>query len=182
MKTTFLAAVAVVSLTASLVLAVESSKPFVYPSIDGHGKVVKLPRAAEQPRNGSKICVDVLAGGAAGDVNPALEKVARFVNIYAGAGEKPASCSITVVLHGDATAAALSDAAYARHTDADANPSLPLMRKLREAGVEFFVCGQAMASKGYAADAAADEVQVAVSALTVNVNRQMDGYAFIPLH
>jgi intracellular sulfur oxidation DsrE/DsrF family protein len=182
MKKILLAATAVL-LTASFVVAVEKSKPFFqFPKIAGHGKVVHLPKAAEQPRDGSKICVDVTAGGPADEVNPALEKVARFVNIYAGAGKEPAGCSITVVLHGDATAAALSDAAYTTYTDAGANPSLPLIRQLREADVEFFVCGQAMASKGYAADDAADDVKVAVSALTVNVNRQMDGYAYIPVH
>lgn len=181
MKKILLAAIAV-SLTASLVVAVEKTKPFFYPKIAGHGKVVHLPQAAEPPRDGSKICVDVTAGGPADEVNPALEKVARFVNIYAGAGKKPANCSITVVLHGDATAAALSDAAYTKFTDAGTNPSLPLIGKLHEAGVEFFVCGQAMASKGYAVDDAAEDVNVAVSALTVNVNRQMDGYAYIPLH
>lgn len=183
MKKNFLAAVAFVSLAASLVAAVDVADRFIYPRIEGHGKVVQLPDAAEQPRSGSKICVDVTAGGPADEVNPALEKVARFVNIYAGAGKKPAKCSITVVLHGDATIAALSDQAYGKHTDVERNPSLPLIHELRDAGVDFFVCGQAMASKGYDANDADFDVEVAVSALTVNVNRQSQGgYAYIPLH
>ena len=155
---------------------------FVFPRIKDHGKVVRLPNAVEQPREGSKICVDVTAGGPAESVNPTIEKVARFVNIYAGAGDKPANVSITVILHGDATLTALSTKTYATKFGLDGNPNLPLFRKLKEAGVEILVCGQAISHKGMSPDDIADEVGVAVSALTANVNRQMDGYAFVPLH
>ena len=155
---------------------------FVYPRIREHGKVVRLPNAIEQPRTGSRICVDVTAGGPFEEVNPAIEKVARFVNIYAGAGRKPADVRITVVLHSDATLTALSTGAYAAKFKLDGNPNLPLFRALKEAGVEILVCGQAISHKGVSHDDISDTVGVAVSALTVNVNRQMDGYAFVPLH
>ena len=36
--------------------------------------------------------------------------------------------------------------------------------------------------KGGRQEDVAKNVEIAVSALTVNVNRQMDGYTFIPLH
>ena len=54
------------------------------------------------------------------------------------------------------------------------------MAKLKEAGVEIFVCGQALAHHGFATSEVAPEVKVAVSAATVNINLQMDGYAYIP--
>lgn len=155
---------------------------FIYPRIKDHGKVVRLPNAVDQPRDGSKICVDITAGGPVEKVNPAIGKVARFVNIYAGAGSKPAEVHITVILHGDATLTALSTGAYAAKFQLDGNPNLPLFRKLRDAGVEILVCGQAISHKGVSPEDVADLVGVAVSALTVNVNRQMGGYAFIPLH
>lgn len=162
--------------------ALTNAPEFVFPRIKDHGKVVRLPNAVEQPRDGSRICVDVTAGGAAEAVNPAIEKVARFVNIYAGAGDKPADVRITVILHGDATLTALSTKAYATKFGLDGNPNLPLFRKLKEAGVEILACGQAIGHKGVSLGDIADEVGVAVSALTVNVNRQMDGYTFVPLH
>ncbi len=155
---------------------------FVYPQVKDYGKVVRLPNAVDQPRDGSKICVDITAGGPAEKVNPAIEKVARFVNIYAGSGSKPAKVHITIVLHGDATLTSLSTEAYAAKFKLDGNPNLPLFRKLKEAGVEILVCGQAISHKGVSPQDIAHIVGVAVSALTVNVNRQMDGYAFIPLH
>ena len=155
---------------------------FIYPRVAEQGKVVRLPDAVDQPRDGSKICVDITAGGPAEKVNSSIEKVARFVNIYAGAGRKPADVRITVILHGSATLTALSTQAYAEKFQLDRNPNLPLFRKLKEAGVELLVCGQAIRHQKISPDDIADEVSVAVSALTVNVNRQMDGYAFIPLH
>ncbi|NQV27826.1 MAG: DsrE family protein [Rhodopirellula sp.] len=153
-----------------------------YPSIAGHGEVFHLPEAQDQPRDNSKICVDVTKGGPADKLNPAIEKVARFVNIYSQAGKVPASVRISVILHGDATLVALNDAAYAKRFDTKANPNMALLRELRKAGVELLVCGQAIAHKKASHDEIADSVKVAVSGLTVNVNRQQDGYAFIPLH
>jgi len=43
------------------------------------------------------------------------------------------------------------------------------------------VCGQAAAGLGIEDEEIAADVRVAVSALTVNVNRQLDGFAYIPL-
>lgn len=154
----------------------------VHPAIADHGGVVPFPEAAAQPRDGSKICVDLTSGGEADRLNPAVEKLARYVNIYAGAGARPAKARITVVLHGKATTVALDDAAYAKRFSTKANPNLPLIRKLRKAGVEFLVCGQSLSAHKFRPGDVSREIRVAVSALTVNVNRQQDGYAFIPLH
>jgi intracellular sulfur oxidation DsrE/DsrF family protein len=153
-----------------------------HPSIAGHGEVFRLPDAQDQPRDDSKICVDVTKGGPADKINPAVEKVARFVNIYSQAGRVPASVRISVILHGDATLVALNDEAYAKRFETESNPNTPLLRELRKAGVELLVCGQAMTHKKASLDDVGDSVTVAVSGLTVNVNRQQDGYAFIPLH
>lgn len=166
---------------AALASAVTRGK-FIYPKIQGHGQVVRLETAAEPPRSGSKLCVDVTRGGPHEAINPALEKLARYVNIYAGAGKEPADARITVVLHGQATFAALSHDAYRQRFDIARNPNLLLLGQLRQAGVELLVCGQSAAANSIEHSDIAEPVQLAVSALTVNVNRQADGYAYIPLH
>jgi intracellular sulfur oxidation DsrE/DsrF family protein len=160
----------------------ESRAGFTFPRIKGYGKVVQLPDAVDQPRDGSKICVDITAGGSPKEINPAIEKVARFVNIYAGAGKQPANARITVILHGKATLAALNNESYAKQWQVDRNPNIPLFKTLKEAGVEFLVCGQSLVQKGGRHKDVTSEVRIAVSALTINVNRQLDGFAFIPLH
>lgn len=152
-----------------------------FPVIAGHGAIVPLPQAAEQPREGTKIVVDVVLPSADDQVNDALKKLARHVNVYAGAGAEPASVRIAAVLHGDATFVSLSDAAYARRFDGKTNPNLPLLRELKAAGVEFLVCGQALAQKGFEPADADKDVSVAVSAVSAIANRQMDGYVLFPL-
>lgn len=178
---TILTAVAAGCVTTGLVLGA-AGKVQLYPSIEGHGAVIRLPEAVDQPRHDSGICVDITRGSVADEISPAMEKVARFANIYAGAGKVPATVKISVVLHGDATLASLNDRAYSKRFNTDGNPNLSLFRKLREAGVELLVCGQALAHKKASETEVDPSVSVAVSALTVNVNRQQDGYAYIPLH
>ena len=85
---------------------------YLNPAIANYGKVVRLPNATQQPRDGSKLVVDVTGGGDSNKLNPAIEKVARFVNIYQGAGENPVKVDIAVVLHGEATLTVLNADAY----------------------------------------------------------------------
>ena len=114
-----------------------------------------------------------------------LDRAAMYLNLADEVGVKPRDVQLTVVLHGSATSAALDDAHYADATDrpdSQRNPNLPLIRTLKSHGVKFFVCGQAIARKGYALDGVANEVTVAVSALTVVANEQLDGAAYVPFH
>ncbi|MEC8553509.1 MAG: DsrE family protein [Planctomycetota bacterium] len=161
--------------------SVEKELPeYRYPKISGMGKVAHLPEAAQQPRSGSKVVVDLIKGGDAEKLNPGIEKVTRFVNIYAGAGKESAAVSIAVVLHGDATLICLKPDDYRSKYECD-NPNLDCIRKLREAGVEIYVCGQSLVGKGFHPDEVIGDVDVAVSAMNTLVNLQADGYAFVLL-
>src|SRR5947207_9677194 len=152
----------------------------IYPLVPGHGGVVPLPRAAEQPRKGAKAVFDVTADVKPGEVNKGLEQVARLLNLYGAAGLKAGDVKIAAVCHGAADRAVLSDAAYAARFKVAANPNLALIRDLKKAGVEVFVCGQSLHELGFKAEEVADEVPVANSAMNVLVNKQTDGYAYIP--
>ena len=151
-----------------------------YPRIAGYGDVVILPEAAHQPRKGAKAVFDLKADAKPGEVNKGLERVARLLNLYAGTGHSTHDIKITLVLHGDATKSVLLDKAYASRFDAKENPNLPLIRELKKAGVELFVCGQALATKNYPAGDVTPEATVAVSAMNVLIDKQADGYALIP--
>ncbi|MCA9087107.1 MAG: DsrE family protein [Planctomycetaceae bacterium] len=164
-----------------IVVGARGERSARYPVIEKHGAVVKFPDALEQPRNGSKILVDVTGGGAGDQLSPAIEKLARFVNIYSSAGREPASVEIVAVLHGDATVAALNDAAYGAAMQTDVNPNRALIEELHAAGVRFLVCGQALSHKGFDPQQTLPEVPVAVSGLTAMVNLQSRGFAYIPL-
>ena len=154
---------------------------YSYPKIETLGKVVQLPTAAQQPRSGSKIVVDLIKGGDPTKLNSGIEKVARFVNIYAGAGAEPAEVEIAVVLHGEATLICLKPDAYAKRFKCNENPNAQCIKKLRQAGVKIYVCGQSLIGKGQHPDDVEANVKVAVSALTSLVNLQAEGHAYVPL-
>jgi intracellular sulfur oxidation DsrE/DsrF family protein len=152
----------------------------IFPLVRGHGGVVPLPRAAEQPRKGAKAVFDITADTKPGDANRGLEEVARLLNLYGAAGLTARDVKIAAVCHGAADKAVLSDEAYAARFKVAANPNLPLIRALKKAGVELFVCGQSLHELGFKAEEVAGEIPVADSALLVLVNKQTDGYAYLP--
>lgn len=152
-----------------------------FPRIQGYGSVVRLATAAHQPRSGTRLVVDVTRADNPDQVNDGLVKVAKYLNLYAGGGAETAEAEIAVVIHGDTTLAVLSDDHYRCEFDVQANPHLPLLRKLRDADVQIFVCGQSLLSKGSLPEHVDGSVQVAVSAMTALVNLQSDGYAYLPM-
>jgi uncharacterized protein len=153
----------------------------LFPLIPKHGGVVPLPTAAHPPRDGAKLLIDVTRGSEPSELNPAIEKVAKYLHIYAAGGGKPAKARFTVILHGDATLAVLNHEAYAARFSVAQNPNLELLSQLQKHGVELFVCGQTLITKEAKPEEVADSVRVAVSALTVVVNSQQYGYAYVPL-
>jgi intracellular sulfur oxidation DsrE/DsrF family protein len=160
----------------------DGKKPaLVFPIIATHGGVVARPQAVEQPRKNAKVVFDTTADAKPADVNKGLDRVARLLNLYGAAGLTAKDVTIAIVLHGEATKSVLSDAAYKSRFQVDRNPNLPLIRELQDAGVEVLVCGQALNYKSFPDDEVADGIAIAAAALTVVINKQTDGYAYIPV-
>lgn len=162
--------------------AIADEPPFHFPQVKKYGGIAQVPYAAEPPRRGAKIIFDITADSKPDEVNKGLESVARYLNLNAEAGHKPVEVKLALVLHGGATKTALGDAAYEKHTAATKNPNLEVIRELKACGVEVFVCGQSLARNNFDRADVAGGVVVAVSAMTVNVNKQLDGYAYLSLH
>lgn len=152
-----------------------------FPIIPKQGGVLPRPKAVEQPRAGAKVVFDATADAKPADVNTGLERVSRLLNLYGVAGLKTQDVKITIVLHGEATKSVLNDAAYKGRFQVEQNPNLPLIRELQKAGVEVLVCGQALNYKGFPDGEVADGVPIAAAALTVVVNKQTDGYSYVPV-
>lgn len=153
---------------------------YVHPLIKDHGRVVVLPKVAEQPQPGSKVLLDITSDATEGKVVKGLDRAALMMNQFASVGLRPDQVQMAIVLHGPATKAALSHEAYAKRSEGKKNPNLELISRLRQAGVEVFVCGQALAHRNFGIQEVAPEVTVAFSAATVNINKQTNGYAYIP--
>ncbi|MFN6103098.1 MAG: DsrE family protein [Planctomycetaceae bacterium] len=161
--------------------AADSKPQLAFPLIQKFGGVIVREKAAEAPRKGARVVLDVTTAAEADQLNKGLERVARLINLYGAAGLKADDVRIVVVVHGDATRSILGDEAYHGRFEVESNPNLPLLAELNKAGVEVFVCGQALGNKGFSDDEVSDGVTIAVSALTLLLNRQADGYTAIPV-
>jgi DsrE/DsrF-like family. len=153
------------------------------PTIEHFGKIHMLPNAAYKPDRKAtyKIVFAVTKGAkSAGDVNPALDHVARTVNLYVASGVPLSHLKFVAIVYGPATPLALNDDAY-RAKFGVANPNLPLIRALRHHGVDVAVCAQAVAEHHFAYDTIARSVTTALSGLTTVTTLEHQGYDLMPL-
>jgi intracellular sulfur oxidation DsrE/DsrF family protein len=153
------------------------------PVLQGIGRMHPLPHAAYRPspRETYKIVFSVTRGARKpAEVNPGLERVARTVNLYASAGVPLSHLKFVAILYGAATDAALDEGHY-RQRFGVTNPNLEVIEKLRKAGIDVAVCGQAVAEHDYQYDWIAPHVTLALSALTTITVLQHRGYALMPL-
>jgi ubiquinone/menaquinone biosynthesis C-methylase UbiE/intracellular sulfur oxidation DsrE/DsrF family protein len=156
-------------------------KPRSFPIVERFGGVAPVPQAVERPRAGARVVLDITTPAAPDAVNKGLDRAARLINLYGAAGLKAADVRVVVVLHGEATKSVLRDDFYQPRYGVDGNPNRPLIEALRQAGVEVFVCGQALNNHGFPETAVAADVSIADAALSVVINRQLDGYAYVPI-
>jgi intracellular sulfur oxidation DsrE/DsrF family protein len=153
------------------------------PAIEGFGKMHNLPDAAYKPQPGHvyKIVFSLTSGAKQPDQkNPALDRVARTVNLYVAAGVPRKDLKFVAVASGAATPFVLDDAHY-RAAYGVANPNLAEIAALRKAGVDIAVCGQAVAEHGYQYGWVDNSVTLALSALTTVTTLEQKGYALMPL-
>jgi intracellular sulfur oxidation DsrE/DsrF family protein len=162
--------------------AVDDGSALYFPQIEHFGGIVRMAEAAEPPRRGAKVVFDITAESKPDEMNKGLESVARYLNLNADVGLTPADVKLAIVLHGAGTIAATRDGVYAKRTGAMKNPNRELIRQLRACGVEVFVCGQSLARNNFVPSDVAEQISIATSAMTVNVNKQQDGYAYLSIH
>jgi uncharacterized protein len=169
-------------LTLAATSAVAPKPEMIHPRIADYGGIVQIPGAVEPPRAGAKVVFDITSESPAEKPHKGLEVVARYINLTAGAGVPVEGLKLTAILHGGAAKAVLDDAAFQTVTKVEHNPNLELIRRLQANGVEVLVCGQALSRQGYPIDGVVKNVPIAVSALSANVNRQLDGYVPVAIH
>jgi len=111
-------------------------------------------------------------------VNPMLNTLARFLNMHAGAGVPVEQLHITGVVHNKATHDVLDNVGYKAKYGVD-NPNLPLLAALEKAGVDVFICGQSISARGVDRTEIHESVGVGLSAMTIILSLQSDGYQLI---
>ncbi len=155
----------------------------VSPAVPGYGDILTYSGAALMPAPSAvhKIVFDVTADKTNGKgINSALDHVARAVNAYEFAGVDKAHRQFVAVIHGGATNTILNEAAY-KAKFGKANPDNELISRLLEAGVTFYVCGQALADSDYAVKDVNPKVGVTLSALIAVPELEAKGYSLVKM-
>lgn len=171
----------IILMVAGFVNLTSAQTKWEFPVIKDYGPVHPLPDAAVQPDKSLnyKILFDVTKAGTDPDhVNMALTHIARLINVYASAGVMPNKMKLVAVIHGPATPIVLNNKEYKAKFGKD-NPDIQVIKELKENGVQFYVCGQALADNNYDQKWVNPDITVALSALTVVPTYQLKGYALM---
>jgi intracellular sulfur oxidation DsrE/DsrF family protein len=163
-------------------MAALSAEPTTGPYVASGGPAFEVKDRDIPLREGHKYRVVFEATeypGETTDVNRELTVVGRFLNMHGKNGVPLEDMDIAVVIHGQTLMAVLNDEAYEK-INGTKNPSLPLLTDLAAAGVKFYACGQSLGFRGWDKEDLAEPVKVGLSAMTMLVTLQDDGYAFLP--
>ena len=111
-------------------------------------------------------------------VNPMLNTLARFLNMHAQAGVPLKNMKVAGVFHNKATHDILVDEGYEAKYGVK-NPNLALLTALDKAGANLYICGQSVGARGVDRTQIHDNVGVALSAMTVILSLENEGYQLI---
>lgn len=155
-----------------------ASEPETGPVIENFGPVYAVPDDSLnlKPDQHYKVLMDIGKGPAdPAEINRNIETAARFLNMHSRNGIKPENLELAIVLHGSGIHAALKDEAYSEHFLVE-NRNKELIKALNSAGVHIYVCGQSASYNGYTEKDLLPGISIAVSAMTVHVRLQQEGY------
>ncbi|MEE2770850.1 MAG: DsrE family protein [Bacteroidota bacterium] len=127
-----------------------------------------------------KVVFDITKSEDPSSPNRFIGSVARFLNMHEMEGVPVENMHLAIVLHGQAITDILTNEAYQEHfPEAASNPNLPLLKALKAQHVEIIACGQSLAMHHIKPDQLAEEVDVALSAMTALVQLQNQGYQLL---
>lgn len=150
-----------------------------FPIIKGYGGIVDVDSEfSPDPTQKYKLIFDVtLRASDPATVNAGLDGVARVINLHAYAGVPKENIHVVVAVRQGATYSVLGNDFYHGKFEVD-NPNLDLIKQLKAAGVDMFVCGQNLKRGKIEVGNVVDEVKVALSAFTTTTHFRMKGYAY----
>lgn len=172
---------ALTALLLSSICTVTWAQEKVNPVVTEYGGIYDIPYATVKPDADIvyKIVIDVYSGtDTPTTINPALNNVARMLNLHNVGGVPADKMDVVLAIHGGATYAIASNDTYKEKYNVD-NPNIGLVKALKEAGVRLTVCGQSLIGRGIEKESVLTEVEIATSMLTTVTMHQLKGYAFL---
>ena len=159
-----------------------SAQQMQYPVIKNGGGIFDVPDAIPiaDLTMPYKIVSEIAQGAEKPDsLNPALEKMARLVNLHRHAGVAAKNFELVIVIHFTATPLILSDEAYQKKFGV-LNPNTALINEMAANGVKFYVCGQSLYKRKMVNEPRNPNIKPILSAMLGITTLQMKGYAFMP--
>ena len=152
----------------------------VGPVIKDFGLIYPIPEATVNASSEEyNIIVDLFsAAESPEELNPALNNVARMLNLHAVGGADPDRVNVILAVHGPATPSLMNDKAYKMRFGYE-NPNSSLISALHEAGVKITVCVQSMVSRDVPSESLNEHVDVATSMLTTVTTYHSLGYTLL---
>jgi intracellular sulfur oxidation DsrE/DsrF family protein len=172
-------------LAATLLLATQVAaatwppmKSPVIPQADGFALIPTASVPVEKSRTYRAIFDATRAADAPNQLVPALNMAGSELNALGVSGVPLANAKFVVVFHGAAMAGLMNDATYKAKFGVS-NPNLPVLARMKQAGVSLFVCGQNLAFDHVDPKTLSPDVSVASDALIVLMTYQNQGYALL---
>ena len=184
MKTLWIGAVGVFAILMALPGSARAQSAQALP-IAGVDAATDFPNEHElpDPTLTYKIVFDIAkASPKIDDVNPGLTTISRYFNTLAKGGVPADRRKFVVVFHQEGTELALNNAAYRALKDGHDNPNIALLHSMKQAGVDFRVCGQGVIARKIDVATINPDIQVDQWALTTITTLQLRGYVRVAMN
>jgi len=158
----------------------QTAQALPIPSVDA---AIDFPNEHELPDPSLtyKIVFDIgKASPKIDDVNPGLTFISRFFNTLAKGGVPADRRKFVVVFHQEGTELALNNVAYKALKDGHDNPNIAIIHSMKQAGIDFRVCGQGVLGRKIDMATINPEIQIDQWAMTTIMNLAVRGYIHVP--
>ena len=159
----------------------QSAKALPIPSVDA---ATDFPNEHEMPDPSLvyKIVFDIgKTVSKVDEVNSGLTAIARYYNTLAKGGVAADHRIFVVVFHQEGTELALNSAAYKAVKDGHDNPNIALIRSMKQAGIDFRVCGQGVLARKIDMATIQPEIQIDQWAMTTITTLQLRGFVRVAM-
>lgn len=149
-----------------------------FPIVKDFGGIYEIPDATERPdpKGEYKIIIDLVsASDNPQQVNRMVDNIARMVNLHGIAGVPKENIKVKVAVHGGAIFSILQDDYYEKLYGIK-NPNLAVFEALKDADVEFYICGQSLIARNMKTSDVWSGADIALSMLTTLTTYVPQGY------
>ena len=181
MKTTALGVATTFILALASATPMRAADPKTTLLVPGYDAARDVPDAKElpDPKIDYKVLFSVSNGAKDRDaeVNPMLPTIARYLNTLGKYGVPADHRHLVVMFHQRSPDfdIVMTNEAYKARYGKD-NPNIALIHALKQAGVEFRACGQALGGRKIDAKEVNPDIQIDLWAMTSMMNLQMKGF------